>query len=80
MLIEKYIKGHKMTTDFQTLIPEGLLFSIKDIDAMKLIKKDMLRKIILNNGIAVVKIGSKNFIDRQTLINYLESCVIPAAN
>lgn len=67
-----------MTTDFQALLPEGLLFSIKDIDAMKLIKKDMLRKIILNNAITVVKIGSKNFIDRQTLIKYLESCVIPA--
>ena len=69
-----------MSIDFNTLIPEGLLFSIKEIDNMKLIKKDMLRKIILNNGITVVKIGSKNFVDRQTLIRYLESCVIPVAS
>ena len=67
-----------MTTDFETLLPKGLLFSIKDIDAMGLIKKDFLRKLILNNGITVLKIGSKNFIDRKTLIDYLNDCIIPA--
>ena len=69
-----------MIPDFETLLPEGLLFSIKDIDSMGLIKKDMLRKIILHQEITVVKLGCKNFIDRQTLINYLISCMIPAIN
>ena len=67
-----------MTTDFETLLPEGLLFSIKEIDSMKLIRKDFLRKIIYHKGISVIKMGSKNFISRQTLIEYLEKCVIPA--
>ena len=67
-----------MSIDFNTLLPEGLLFSIKEIDNMKLIKKDMLRKIILQQGITVIKIGTKNFIDRQSLVSYLESCTIPA--
>ena len=69
-----------MIPDFEILLPEGLLFSIKDIDSMGLIKKDMLRKIILHQEITVIKLGCKNFIDRQTLINYLISCMTPAIN
>ena len=65
-------------TDFETLLPKGILFSIQDIADMGLIKKDMLRKIILQQGISVIKIGKKNFIDRTTIIDYLESCVIQA--
>ena len=66
--------------NFQALIPKGILFSIKEIDTMGLIKDDMLRKLIYNRGITVVKIGSKNFIARDTLIAYLESHTIPATN
>jgi hypothetical protein len=67
-----------MTTDFNELIPQGVLFSIKQIDAMHLIKSDMLKKMIYNRDIEVVKIGSKNFISRVALINYLEANIIPA--
>ena len=52
----------KLTTDFNTLLPEGILFSIRQIDEMGLIKSDMLKKIILNRAIEVVKLGKKNFI------------------
>ena len=67
-------------TDFETLLPKGILFSIQDIADMGLIKKDMMRKIILKQAISVIKIGSKNYIDRNTLISYLESCVISATH
>lgn len=67
-----------ITTNYNELIPNGLLFSIKEIDEeMKLIKSDMLKKIIYNREIEVVKIGKKNFISRQALINYLETNTIP---
>ena len=66
--------------NFDKLIPAGILFSIKEIDNMRLIKEDMLRKLIYNRGITVVKIGSKNFIARDTLIAYLEANTIPAIN
>ena len=63
-----------ITTNYNELIPNGLLFSIKEIhEEMKLIKSDMLKKIIYNREIEVVKIGKKNFISRQALINYLEA-------
>ena len=64
--------------NFEELIPTGVLFSIKDINNMGIIKSDMLRKLIYNRAITVVKLGSKNFIARNILIDYLEANTIPA--
>jgi len=69
-----------MTTDYNILIPDGVLFSIRDIDSMYLIKSDMMKKLIYNNEIEVVKIGKKNFISRPALIAYLEANTIEATN
>ena len=66
--------------NFEELIPEGVLFSIKDIHNMGIIKSDMLRKLIYKHLITVVKLGSKNFIARSTLITYLEENTILAIN
>ena len=65
------------TTDYNELIPKGVLFSIKDIDEMNLIKSDMLKKLIYNREIEVVKLGKKNFISRVALVAYLEANTIP---
>jgi len=67
-----------MTTNFEQLIPQGILFSIKQIDDMNLIKSDMLKKLIYQRAIEIVKIGSKNFISRTALISYLEANTIVA--
>lgn len=66
-----------MITDFDKLIPEGILFSIRQIDEMKLIKSDLLKKLIYSHKIEVVKLNSKNFISRTALISYLESQTLP---
>ncbi len=65
-----------MITDFETLIPQGVLFSIKQINDMNLIKSDMLKKLIYQRAIEVVKIGTKNFISRMALITFLEDNTI----
>ncbi len=67
-----------MITDFETLIPQGVLFSIKQINDMNLIRSDMLKKLIYQRAIEVVKIGNKNFISRTALIGFLEENTIPA--
>lgn len=69
-----------MITNFEELLPQGILFSIKDIDAINLIKSDMLKKIIYNREIEVVKIGKKNFISRSALIDYLTKNTFKAVN
>lgn len=66
-----------ITTNYNELIPNGLLFSIKEIDEMNLIKSDMLKKIIYNREIEVVKIGKKNFISKIALVAYLEVNTVP---
>lgn len=67
-------------TNYEKLLPQGLLFSIKDIEEMNLIKSDMLKKLIYNREIEVIKIGTKNFISRQVLIMFLEKNTLPALN
>jgi len=69
-----------MKTNYDILIPKGVLFSIKQIDEMGIIKSDMLKKLLYNREIEVVKIGKKNFISRIVLINYLEANTILADN
>lgn len=69
-----------MKTNFEELIPDVVLLSIKDINDLKIIKSAMMKKLIYNREIEVVKLGKKNFISKLALISYLESNTIPATN
>ena len=64
--------------NYDELLPKGILFSIKEIDDMSLIKSDMLKKLIYNREIEVVKVGTKNFISRSVLILFLKKNTLPA--
>lgn len=61
-----------MSTDFEELIPKKVLFSIKEIADLGIIKSDLCKKLIYNRQIEVVKLGNKNFISRVELIRYLQ--------
>lgn len=67
-----------MITNFEELIPEGILFSIKQINDMGLIRSDLLKKLIYSHKIEVTKLNSKNFISRSALVSYLQANTIPA--
>jgi len=67
-----------MITNYEELIGHFVLMSIKEIHDMKIIKSDMLKKLIYRREIEVVKIGSKNFVSRTALIAYLEANTVPA--
>ena len=64
--------------NYDELLPKGILFSIKEIDDMGLIRSDMLKKLIYNREIEVVKVGTKNFISRSVLILFLKKNTLPA--
>ena len=64
--------------NYDELLPKGILFSIKEIDDMGLIKSDMLKKLIYNREIEVVKVGTKKFISRSVLILFLKKNTLPA--
>ena len=67
-----------MITDFERVLREGILFSIKQINDMGIIKSDLLKKLIYAHKIEVTKLNSKNFISRSALISYLQANTIPA--
>jgi hypothetical protein len=67
-----------MQTDYDKLIPKGVIFNLKQIEEMGIIKIDMAKKLIYKGHIEVVKIGSKLHLSRTELIRYLESNTIPA--
>lgn len=67
-----------MISEYEQLIPHKILFTIKDINDMGLIKTSMLRKLIYNNKLEVVKIGNKNHISRNELIAYLQRNTLPS--
>lgn len=67
-----------MVTNFEELLPEGILFSIKQINDMGIIKSDLLKKLIYAHKIEVTKLNSKNFISRSALVSYLQDNTIPA--
>jgi hypothetical protein len=69
-----------MHTNFEELIPQKVLFSIKEISDLGIIKSDLCKKLILNRKIEVIKLGNKNFISRTELIRYLETRTILSTN
>lgn len=65
-----------MYTNFEEIIPKKILFSIKEIADLGIIKSDLCKKLILNRKIEFIKLGNKNFISRAELIRYLQSNTI----
>ena len=67
-----------MNTNYDTLIPKGILFNLKEIEEMNIIKINMAKKLIIKKKIEVVKIGNKLHISRTELIRFLQENTIPA--
>ena len=67
-----------MFEKYDMLIPNGVLFNLKEVEEMKLIKVDMAKKLIYNNELEIVKVGSKIHISRIELIRYLIANTIRA--
>ncbi|MFY9078341.1 DNA-binding protein [Aliarcobacter cryaerophilus] len=67
-----------MFEKYDMLVPQGVLFNLKEIEDMKIIKIDMAKKLIYNNELEVVKIGKKIHISRTELIRFLVDNTIKA--
>lgn len=66
-----------MQTDYDKIIPKGVIFNLKQIEDMGIIKTDMAKKLIYKGRLEVVKIGRKLHLSRTELIRYLENNTIP---
>ena len=65
-----------MNTNYDILVPQGVLFNLQQVEDMQIIKKNMAKKLIYNKELEVVKIGSKLHISRAELIRFLEDNTI----
>ena len=65
-------RGFQMRTDYNEIIPVGVLFNLKEVEEMRIIKVDMAKKLIANRELEAVKIGNKLHLSRTELIHYLQ--------
>ena len=69
-----------MATNFDNIIPQGVLFNLKQVEHLGIIKVDMAKKLISKNEIEIVRIGNKVHISRTELIRYLVDNTIAVAS
>ena len=67
-----------MATNYNELLPNAVLFNLKQLEAFSIFKVDMAKKLIAQKSIEYVKVGNKLHISREELIRYLEANTIPA--
>ncbi len=67
-----------MNTNYDSILPQGVIFNLKDIDSSGIIKINMMKKLVLKKQIEFIKIGRKVHIARSELIRYLESRTVRA--
>lgn len=61
-----------MRSNYNELIPRGIIFNLRQIEEMGLIKVDMAKKLISNRELEIVKIGNKIHVSRHELIRFME--------
>jgi len=54
-------------------IPKMVLFNLKVIEEMGIAKTSMMKKLINNGEIPIVKIGNKIHVKRSELINFINA-------
>ncbi|MDN5046642.1 DNA-binding protein [Aliarcobacter butzleri] len=62
-----------MNTNYNLLLPNKVLFNLKEIEDLGVIKTDMAKKLVYKGYLEVVRIGNKIHISRDELIKYLET-------
>jgi len=63
-------------TNYDEIIPSGVIFNLAQIQDMNLIKIPTAKKLITNGKLEAIKIGNKLHISRAEIIRYLEDRTI----
>ncbi|RLA81376.1 MAG: DNA-binding protein [Epsilonproteobacteria bacterium] len=61
-----------MTTNYKDLLPKGILFNLKEVEELSILKVAMAKKLIGDGKLETVKIGNKLHISRLELLRFLE--------
>ena len=66
-------------TNYQDLLPQGIIFNLKQIEEFSILKVSMAKKLILLGQLESIKIGNKIHISRTELIRFLEENTVQAS-
>ena len=66
--------------EYEEIIPKQVLFNLKTIEEMGIVKISMMKKLISDGEISIVKIGNKIHITRLELIRFIEANTVEAKN
>lgn len=67
-----------MRTDFEELIPKRILFNLKEVEELGILKIDMAKKLIAKGKLEFVRVGNKLHLSRSEIIRYLENNLVTA--
>ena len=62
--------------DLNSLLPKQILFSLKQLEDIGLLKVSTAKKFIKNGDIIAVKVGAKLFIAREEIIQYFNANIV----
>ena len=60
-------------TNYENIIPNNVLFNLKQLEEINIIKTPTAKKLINQGKLEAVKIGNKLHISRAEIIRYLEN-------
>lgn len=61
----------KQENEYDDLIPNWVHFSISELDELRIIKKDMAKKLLVSGVMKPKRIGNKLHVSRKELLKYL---------
>ena len=63
---------HMNSTNYEKLLPQAILFNLKEAEDLSIFKIPMSKKLIAAGKLESVKIGNKLHLSRTEIIRYLE--------
>ena len=66
------MQQHRQTTNFEEILPNLVLFNLKQLEDFGVLKTPTAKKLISQGKLEAIKIGAKIHISRAEIIRYLE--------
>ena len=65
------MQQHKQTTNFEEILPNLVLFNLKQLEDFGVLKTPTAKKLINQGKLEAIKIGAKIHISKNEIVRYL---------
>lgn len=76
----KKINVEDKLKEYDKIIPNQVLFNLKKIEEIGIAKISMMKKLITNGEISIVKIGNKIHVSRSEIIRFMAKNTVDTQN